>query len=89
MEAIHGLPRLLAGGQVFTLVERLLATSLFPPRARMDAAHVAIATVHEMDFLLTWNCTHIHNVSHLRKIERVCAEAGHACPVICSPMELL
>jgi len=31
--------------------------------AAVDAAHIAIASVHEMDFLLTWNCRHIANPS--------------------------
>jgi hypothetical protein len=43
------------------LTKRILATGLIPPRAAADAAHIALAAAHGMDFLLTWNCRHIHN----------------------------
>jgi hypothetical protein len=47
-----------------------------PAKAAIDAVHVAIATVHGMNFLLTWNCTHIANATMREKIESVCREAG-------------
>jgi len=54
-----------------------------------DATHVALAAAHRMDFLLTWNCTHINN-HHIRaRIERACAAFGRACPDICTPAELM
>lgn len=62
---------------------------MIPAKAATDAFHIAMATVHGMDFLLTWNCTHIHNLSIIRRLERNCAAAGYACPVICSPDDLL
>jgi hypothetical protein len=42
-----------------------------------------------MDFLLTWNCTHINNPHLIRRIEGACADLGFVCPVICTPEELL
>jgi predicted nucleic acid-binding protein len=89
LDALAGLPRLLAGEHVIELAEAIFATGLFPAKARMDASHIAIASVHGMDYLLTWNCTHIHNVAHTRRIEAACALVGFSCPVICSPLELL
>jgi hypothetical protein len=50
---------------------------------------VALATVHEMDFLLTWNCTHIANAAIRLQIEDVCRSSGYRPPVICTPLELL
>ena len=75
--------------EVDDLAARLLAGGLIPAKAAQDAFHVAVSAVHGMDFLLTWNCTHIHNVNIVRRIERICADAGFVCPVICSPDELL
>lgn len=75
--------------EVDELAGRLLAGELIPAKAAQDAFHVAVSAVHGMDFLLTWNCTHINNVNIIRRMERICAEAGFACPVICSPDELL
>lgn len=87
--ALAGIPSLDVTGEVDELAARLLAGGLIPARAAQDAFHVAVSAVHGMDFLLTWNCTHINNVNTIRRMERICAEAGFACPVICSPDELL
>jgi preprotein translocase subunit SecB len=60
-----------------------------PAKAAIDAAHVAIATVHGMSFLLTWNCKHIANAVMRETIESICRRAGFRPPVICTPEELL
>ena len=39
--------------------------------------------------LLTWNCTHIHNIAISRQTERICMRAGWPCPAICTPFDLL
>ena len=57
-------------------------------KAAIDAAHVAIAATHGIDFLVTWNCTHIANAAVREKIEAVCRAAGFRPPVICTPLEL-
>ena len=67
----------------------LLQSGITPPNAASDALHIAIAAAHAMDFLLPWNCKHINNPHLVRRIERACAERGLACPVICTPEELL
>jgi hypothetical protein len=38
-----------------------LGSESFPAKEEMDASHLAIATIHEMDFLLTWNYAHLAN----------------------------
>ena len=75
--------------EVENLAAKLLVGGLIPANAATDSFHIAIAAVHYMDFLLTWNCTHIHNLSIIRRVERICASEGYACPVICNPDELL
>lgn len=71
------------------LARQLLAAAVMPPKAAIDAAHVAIATVHGVNFLLTWNCTHIANAVMRERIEAVCRQAGFRPPVICTPEELM
>jgi len=75
--------------EVEKLTSRILATGLMPPRASRDAAHIAFATVYEMDFLLTWNCRHIHNAMISRRLSGVCAALGFMLPVLCTPRELM
>lgn len=71
------------------LAARLLSARAFPPAAIADAGHVAVAASHGMDFLLTWNCTHINNAEVKGVIQSVCAVRGFRCPVICTPEELM
>jgi hypothetical protein len=87
--ALAGIASLDVTWEVDELATRLLAGGLIPVKAAQDAFHVAVSAVHGMDFLLTWNCTHINNVNTIRRIESICSEAGFSCPVICSPDELL
>ncbi len=89
LATLAGIPSLDVTEEVDELAGRLLAGGLIPAKAAQDAFHVAVSAVHGMDFLLTWNCTHINNVNIIRRMERICTEAGFACPVICSPDELL
>jgi hypothetical protein len=71
------------------LAEELVAGGGMPERARIDALHVAMATVHGMNYLLTWNCKHIANASLRGRIEELCRTAGFEPPVICTPLELI
>ena len=48
----------------------LVSTQLIPAKAASDAVHIAVACVHEVDFLVTWNCKHIAN-PFIRKRLRV------------------
>ena len=86
---LRGLPRLSATEGVRELAAEILRTGLLPAKASVDASHIAVAAVHQMDILLTWNCTHIHNIAISRQLERLCARAGWLCPAICTPFDLL
>lgn len=69
---------------------KLLVTELaIPAKAIEDAYHVAVAAVQGMDYLITWNCTHIANLQMRRKIEKICLDAGYMPAVIGTPEELL
>lgn len=87
--AMQDLPRLAATEAARELAVGILGTGLIPAKAAVDASHIAVAAVHRMDILLTWNCTHIHNIAISRQIERICARAGWLCPAICTPFDLL
>ncbi|MCL5279103.1 MAG: type II toxin-antitoxin system VapC family toxin [Planctomycetes bacterium] len=89
LRLLHGLAVLEVSDRVTSLAELLIARSVVPPRAAADAAHIAVAAVHAMDFLVTWNCAHLANAMMATEIARVCALAGCKCPVICTPEALL
>lgn len=71
------------------LVPLLLSETKLPPEPLIDMAHISIATVHGMQFLLTWNCKHIANAQIVRAVERVCRLRGFEPPVLCTPDELM
>ena len=71
------------------LVEKLLDSGAVPPNARPDAQHIAIATGHGVDYLVSWNHKHIVNENKREHINQVCQEAGFQPITICTPMELM
>lgn len=88
LKAVEGLTLLAISDDVEELASALVAAAALPKKAAKDAAHLAIATVHHMDFLLTWNCAHLANATMRRQIESVCKELGYLAPLICTPEEL-
>jgi predicted nucleic acid-binding protein len=89
LEALQPCPLLDITSDVEVLAKALMDSLALPPKAVTDAAHIAIAALHGMEFLLTWNCTHIANAELAAAIEQVCRERGFNCPVICTPEELM
>ncbi len=89
LDVVRGIPLLEITDEVLILASALVASKIIPKRAGTDAAHIAIAAIHGIDFLLTWNCKHIANAAMIRAVEKVCREQGYDCPVICTPEELM
>jgi predicted nucleic acid-binding protein len=75
--------------EAMTLAQELIKQVPLPEKAELDALHIAIATVHGMDYLLTWNCTHIANAALRHHIETICYMMGYEPPIICTPQELM
>lgn len=71
-----------------SLAQKLLSAGGLPKKAASDALHIAVAAVHGMDYLVTWNCKHIANARMLRFVTEKCRSAGFEPPVICTPEEL-
>lgn len=59
LEVIHSLPSLDLTDQARTLARILLEENAIPQMSAEDAVHVALAAVHGMDYLLTWNLKHL------------------------------
>ncbi len=89
LAVLHGITVLDATEDVRTLGSSLIAEGPIPPQAAIDALHIAIAAVNGMEYLLTWNCTHIANAVMRPKIEAVSRRHGYEPPVICTPLELM
>jgi predicted nucleic acid-binding protein len=89
LQAAEGMEILSVTPEAQSIASALLASAALPRKATIDAIHVAMAAVHGMDFLLTWNCTHIANAIMRPRIEEVCEFNGLRAPVICTPEELV
>ena len=64
-----------------------LLSGVLPVSADGDAAHIAVATVHRMDILLTWNCRHIANVALQHRLRRLVEGKGFNLPALATPEE--
>lgn len=88
LKALQGISELLITNEVKELADSLISKDGFPATAGADALHVAIAAVHHIDYLLTWNFRHIDNAVKKPVIRSICIESGYPYPEICTPMEL-
>jgi hypothetical protein len=86
---LDGLELLEIPPQAMGLANALVEATALPPKARVDALHIAVAAYEQMDFVLTWNFKHIANAQLAGKVRQVCEAHGLACPVLCSPLELM
>ena len=89
LKAVQDLQLLDITPEVAELASSILASGRIPRKAATAAAHIAIAAVHGMDFLVTWNCVHIANATIAKALALICREHGCECPVICTPEALM
>lgn len=87
LEILSNFPLLDLNQAVQGLAAQFLARSNLPPKAKIDGLHIAAATVHGMDYLLTWNCKHIANAQIQGKIAEISLDFGYVLPVLCTPNE--
>jgi hypothetical protein len=89
MAVIDTLPLLDLTFEVDGLAETIMQSGLLPAGASRDAVYIAVTAVHQVHFLLTWNCRHIANAAIFRDLQHIIMSAGYDVPVICTPEELL
>ena len=89
LTVIEEIPLLELNEEAVALARSLIEEGPLPEKASEDALHIAVATVHGMDFLLTWNCKHIANAQMRNLITEVCRSQGYEPPITCTPEELL
>ena len=75
--------------EVLEIVEVYVAHKLMPGDRAGDALHLALASHHNCDILLTWNCVHLANANMVRHIQRVNALLGLSSPVLATPLQLM
>lgn len=71
------------------VVEYYIEHRLMPAEAGGDAAHLALASMHSIDFLLTWNCRHLANANKIQHLTVLNARLGLHVPVVTTPLTLM
>ncbi len=88
LELLRGIRILPVTESAAGLARTLVSSGLVPAVASPDAVHIALASVHGIDFLVTWNFKHIANPRIRERMRTTINEAGYRMPVMCSPGEL-
>jgi len=89
LERMAPLPLLDLTAEGERLGDTIVEAGILPSNAYTDAAHIAVATVHRMDILLTWNCRHIANGEIEVRLRRHIISRGYELPLVCTPEELM
>lgn len=74
---------------VAEIVESYIQHRVMPAEPTGDALHLALASFHKCDFLVTWNCLHLANANKFGHIRRVNQLLGLLVPELVTPLELL
>lgn len=88
LQALREIPLLSINEAAIALAETFVKRGPLPPKANIDALHIATAVTNGVDYLLTWNCKHIANANMRSQIERLCRQQGYEPTVICTPDQL-
>lgn len=89
LELVEPLPLLAVELAVMDIVDTYIARHVMPSDPVGDALHLALASFHRCDFLVTWNCRHLANANKFGHIRRVNTLLGLYVPSLVTPLELL
>jgi predicted nucleic acid-binding protein len=85
---IAALPLLAIESAVVEIAETYIARHVMPADLAGDALHLALASFHRCDYLVTWNCQHLANATKFGHIRRVNTLLGLYVPTLVTPLEL-
>lgn len=89
LEKISSFPVLEVLPEVKNLAETYFLETKIPEKARADSYHLAFAAWHGIDYVISWNCTHIVNGRIIMVLEDINIRYGIRTPIICTPEELM
>jgi hypothetical protein len=86
---VAGLPVLTVEPAIAEIVQAYIQHKVMPGDPAGYALHLALASYHKCDFLVTWNCEHLANANKFGHIRRVNTMLGLFVPALVTPLELL
>ena len=75
--------------EIVQITQIYIKRLVMPQKPQGDALHLAIASFHQVDALLTWNCTHLANPNKFDFIARINRELGLMTPKLTTPLDYL
>jgi len=89
LQLMDTMPLVTVEAPVVEIMQTYIQHKVMPQDPAGDALHLALASYHKCDFLLTWNCRHIANANKFNHIKRINALLGLFVPMLVTPLELL
>jgi len=89
IQVLEGFIELEVNEECSRVASVLVCDQALPSQYPEDALHIAVAAVHGMDFIVTWNFKHINNPLTRYRIRESLERQGFCCPELCSPDEFL
>lgn len=89
LELLAEVPLVPVESAITEIVEAYIQRLVMPQDPTGDALHLALASFHKCDFLLTWNVRHLANANKFVHIRRVNTLLGLFTPTLITPLELL
>ena len=83
------IPRLEMSQEVGEIALKLIQLGLIPRKAASDAIRIAVASVHHMNYIVTWNFKHIANPYTRERLSAAVSDFGYRLPIMSSPEELI
>jgi hypothetical protein len=87
-EALSAMPVFLVDDAARDLAREVLSRKILPLIAASDALHAAVASLSQVNILLTWNCRHLANPHLLRRLREFMMQRALTLPEICTPIEI-
>ena len=89
MSLIQDVPLIPVDASIADIVQAYIQHKVMPKDPVGDALHLALASFHKCDFLLTWNCNHLANANKFGHIRRINTILGLYVPLLVTPLEML
>ena len=75
--------------EVVILANRYIESKIIPENKRNDALHIAVATIHNLDVIVSWNFEHMVKLKTRREVPAINTLMGYKNIEICSPLEVI
>ena len=85
LRLLANLPSVELTDEAAILADGYVSRGIFHRKYIADALHVAIASFHKIDYLVTWNFGHLANVRRQARIRLFNTAAGFFVPMIVTP----